>query len=42
MTDESGLGPGDLAGQRKDIVGRNRPKQRMVKIEIVSQSKVCF
>ena len=25
MTDESVLGPGDLAGQRKDIAGRNRP-----------------
>ena len=24
MTDESVLGPGDLAGQRKDIAGRNR------------------
>ena len=25
MTDESVLGPGDLAGQRKDIAGRHRP-----------------
>ena len=25
MTDESVLGPGDLAGQRKDIAGRQRP-----------------
>ena len=25
MTDESGLGPGDLADQRKDAAGRNRP-----------------
>ena len=25
MTDESVLGPGDLAGQRKDIAGQNRP-----------------
>ena len=25
MTDESVLGLGDLAGQRKDIAGRNRP-----------------
>ena len=27
---ESVLGLGDLASQRKDIAGRNRPKQRMV------------
>ena len=28
MTDESVLGPGDLADQRKDTAGRNRPNDK--------------